>query len=264
MAESRIDDRIRALYREPPEGFIAARDALVEELKSGGRGDEAARVKALRKPTVPAWAIDQLVDRDSGAIQELLDTGAEVRAAQQATMSSSKNADRLREASAARRGAVAKLVRGGAEVLTESGRSPDPHLEEIRATLESASIDAELGERVRAGTLDRPVGAAAGFGDVFGLHAVEGEAESEQGGAAEPDTRGNEPSRAEVARLRRDAQAAARAARRAREAADRLAGQMEATQVRMQELAEKHALAETEALEAELQAKRAAEAAGDG
>lgn len=264
MAEPRIDDRLRALYREPPEGFIAARDALVKELKTAGRTDEAAHVKALRKPTMPAWAIDQLAARDPRAIQELLDAGAEVRAAQQATMSSPKNADRLRQASAARRQVLAKLVRGAAEALAESGRSPDTHLEEIRATLESASVDADLGERVRAGTLDRPARDTAGFGDVVGLHAVVN-AEVPRAGAAErPSAKGDETSKPEKARLQRDAEAAARTARRARETADRLAGQIEATQARLQELAEKHAFAESQALEAELQAKRTAEAADAG
>jgi hypothetical protein len=257
-----MDERLRTLYREPPESFISARDALVKELKTAGRADEATHVKALRKPTVPAWAIDQLADREPGAIQELLDAGAEVRAAQQATMSSAKNADRLREATVARRQLLGKLVRAAAEALTESGRSPDTHVDEIRATLESASVDPQLGERVRAGTLDRPASHAAGFGDVLGLHAVAGEAEVTAAGAAErPSAKGDESSTRGKARLQRDAEAAARTARRARETADRLAGQVDATKARLQELAEKHALAESEALEAELTAKRTAEAA---
>lgn len=265
MTEPRIDDRLRALYRDPPEGFIAARDALVKELKAEGRTDDAAQVKALRRPTVPAWAIDQLADRDPGAIQELFDAGAEVRAAQQATMSSSTNANRLREASEARRQVVAKLVRGAAEILTGSARSPDAHLDEIRATLESASVDPELGDQVRTGTLDRPAGHTAGFGDLVGLHSVADEAEVPRAGAVErPSARGDETSEGEKARLRRDAEAAARTARRARKTADRLAGQVEATQARLQELAEKHAVAEAQALEAELQAKRIAEAANAG
>jgi hypothetical protein len=265
MDELRIEDRVRALYREPPEGFIAARDALVKELKTAGRIEEAAHVKAQRKPTMPAWAIDQLADRDPRAIEGLLDAGTEVRAAQQATMTSSNNADRLREASAARRQVLAKLARAAAEVLAESGRSPDTHMDEIRATLDSASIAPELGERLRTGTLDRPAGYTAGFGDVFGLQAVPGGSEVPTAGTAEESSaKGDETSKREMARLRRDAETAARAARRAREAADRLAGQVEATQRRLQELAEKHALAESQALEAELQAKRTAEAAEAG
>jgi hypothetical protein len=257
-----MDERLRTLYREPPESFIAARDALVKELKTAGRTDEATQAKALRKPTVPAWAIDQLADREPGAIQELLDAGAEVRAAQQATMSSPKNADRLREATVARRHVLATLVRAAAEALTESGRSPDTHVDEIRATLESASVDPQLGERVRTGTLDRPASHPAGFGDVFGLHSVADEAEVAQAGAAErPSAKGDEAFKREKARLQREAEAAARTAHRARETADRLAGQIEATQARLQELAEKHAIAESQALEAELKAKRSAEAA---
>jgi hypothetical protein len=261
MAEVSFDDRLRALYREPPEGFIAARDALVKELKSAGRADEAARAKALRKPTVSAWAVDQVSHRDPAAVQELLDAGAEVRAAQQATMSSPANADRLREAGAARRRVVMTLVNRAADVLTESGRSPVAHVEEIRATLESASVDAELGERVRAGSIDRPVHAPATFGDVFGLHAVAGEVDDPATERAEGRPKADEASGRERARLRRDAATAARTARRARETADRLASEVESMRARLEELTERHAAAESQALEAELLARRAAEAA---
>jgi hypothetical protein len=253
------DDRIRALYGEPPEGFIAARDALVRELKEAERTEDAATVKALRKPTVPAWALNQLAEREGKGLQELLDAGAEVRAAQQAAMSSGASADRLREATAARRQVVARLADAAAKALRDAGRSADTHLEEIRATLEAASVDAELGERLRAGTVERASREAGGFGDVFGLQLVPEDEEEAPVAGKGPRSKAA-PSKAETGKLRRDAAAAERKARQTRERADRLSDQVRTTTARLEELTGKHAEAETAALQAELEARRAKQA----
>ena len=165
------DDDIGALYRESPEAFIAARDALVKRLRDEDRGEEAALVKALRKPTVPAWAVDQLAGLDPDGLEELLAAGATLRRAQREALSGG-NADALREATEARRSAVARLTRAAVDALRAAGRSEGPHVDEIAATLEAASIDPEAGERLRAGTLDRPLSAAAGFEDIVGLRSV--------------------------------------------------------------------------------------------
>jgi hypothetical protein len=162
-AETR-DDAIRALYRAPVQEFVAARNALVKALQAAGRTEEAAGVKALRKPAVPAWALDQLAGRDPDGIQALLDAGAEVRSAQQAALSSERHADRLREATTARRRAVDRLSALAAEVLSEAGHGSTSHSADIRTTLEAASVDSDAAERLRTGTLDRPITEVAGFG----------------------------------------------------------------------------------------------------
>jgi hypothetical protein len=244
MAEPLDDPDVLALFREPPERFIAARDALVRARKDAGDPTGAAAIKALRKPTVPAWALDQLADRDPEGVEALLEAGAELRAAQQAALSSTKHAGRLREATTARRAAVAGLLDTTREVFRESGRSPDPHLEDISATLEAASANDEAAARLRSGTFERPMRDASSFGDVFGLHAVpdlEPEPEAPSKGRA-PMPRAAPPvddrSRradleAEANRLRRDRQAAERTARRTRETADRLAAEADAMRARL-------------------------------
>lgn len=50
-----IDDEIDALYALAPDAFIAARNALARRA-----GTRAAEVKALAKPSAPAWAVNQL------------------------------------------------------------------------------------------------------------------------------------------------------------------------------------------------------------
>ncbi len=51
---------IDELYGVPLEDFVAARDELAKELIAAGDGDEAKRVKSLRKPTVTAWTLNRL------------------------------------------------------------------------------------------------------------------------------------------------------------------------------------------------------------
>jgi hypothetical protein len=253
-----VDDDIRALYRAPVQGFVAARNALVKALVDAGRPEEAARVKALRKPAVPAWALDQLADRDPDGVQALFEAGSEVKAAQQAALSSDRHADRLREATASRRRAVDRLSALAADVLVQAGHGAASHTADIRATLEAASVDPDAAQRLRAGTFDRPVTDVAGFGEIFGLRSVPDLSDPDSGSAAEAS---EQPvSKGEVARLRRDRDAAARKALAARESANRLADQVGSTEARLEELREKHAVAETRALEAELEAKRTEDA----
>jgi hypothetical protein len=259
------NDEMAALYREPIEGFIAARDALAARLRERGRAEEAAAVKALRKPTVPAWAVDQLAHRDPKGIGRLLDAGAEIRAAQQATLSSARSAERLRRATTERRTVIAGLVSSAGDALRRSGREPAGHTEAIASTLEAASVDPELGERLRAGTLDRQASTTSGFGDLFGLRLAPEPEERDE--PAVPGPRGSKPAKAarggpaptpaQVGRLRRDRDAAAREALRTREAVDALAERVAAAESRLRELEERHREARTRAAQADTAAARA-------
>jgi len=271
------DPDVRALYREPPERFVTARDALVRSRRDAGDAAAAASIKALRKPTVPAWALDQLADRDPHGVEALLEAGAELRAAQRAAVSSTEHAGRLREATTARRAAVAALADLASRTLTDAGRPPGPHLEDVVATLEAASVNDAAAALLRTGTFDRPMRDTVGFGDVFGLQAVpdlvpdnDDEAEAPTAGPAPPATEPEPPSaatrrdraelQAEASRLRRDRQGAERRARKAREAADRLAAEAEAMRARLDVVESKRRDAERAARSAERDAAEAVDA----
>jgi hypothetical protein len=261
-----LPDEANSLFREPPENFVVARDELVAHLRGEGRTEEAAAVKALRRPTAVVWALNQLSVRDPSGVQELRAAGAELRAAQQATLSASgAGADRLRSATAARRAVVARLAGVAGALLEEAGRGSRP--EEVASALEAASVEDETGERLAAGTLEALPAPAAGFGDVFGLTAVPGGAgEDEEDGPA--GRSGRRPSggssdddlataEAEVARVRRDSDAATRRAKKARETAQRLASRVEGMRERLIAAEAVHAEADANARGAELDAARA-------
>ena len=49
------------LYGLPLERFTEERNALAKRLREEGQRDEAATVSKLRKPSVAAWAVNQIV-----------------------------------------------------------------------------------------------------------------------------------------------------------------------------------------------------------
>lgn len=264
MSDRSIPDEARGLFREPPEAFVPSRNALERRLRDEGRAEDAAAVKALRKPTVVAWALNQLAERDPEGVRALIEAGAEVRAAQQAALSSKRGATaRLREATNARRAAVATLAAAAAEALSGEGRGAHAHSEAIAQALEAASVDPAAGESLVAGTFERPPAGPAGFGGVFGLSSIEGGGETEisttgrrtRGRGAR--SAGVAELRAEVSRLRRDRDAAVRRAGKSRAAADGFAHELDGMRRRLEVVERKHGDAAAAAGEAELEAARA-------
>lgn len=249
---------VRGLFRQPPESFVAARDVLVKRLRTEGREDEARAVKALRKPTVPAWALDQLADRDPSGIETLLDTGAQVRAAQQAALTA-RDPERLRVATAVRRAAVTALADAAAAALTEAGRDPAPHRDAVVAALEAAAVDPAAAEDLRNGTFERPPASAAGFGDLAGLSVLPGGAATEDDAEEESaPSRGRGGAReVDLTQRTRLRDAEVRRARRERATADDLARQLHEAQSHLERLRARHAGAEAKADAAEADARRA-------
>jgi hypothetical protein len=75
-----LEAAITAVYRGPLEDFIGRRDALAKQLRAAQRRDDADTVKALRKPSRMAWALDQVVFEDPDAVEQLAGaiTGAQI------------------------------------------------------------------------------------------------------------------------------------------------------------------------------------------
>ncbi|HXF35959.1 MAG TPA: hypothetical protein VNO17_02120, partial [Actinomycetota bacterium] len=209
MAQGQEVDR---LFELPPEGFVAARDALAAELRGAGDAEAAREVRSLRRPTVAAWAVNRLVRGHPEALAELLEAGEELRRAQRAVLSG-KRAD-LGKAAEHRRRALAELTRRAQDLLAAEGREGEATLRGVRDTLEAASVDEEAGRMVRAGRLSKELPAPAGFGDVAGFRVIPGRGKEE---AARPTRAGRaEARRAGAAERERNA-------RRARKEADEAA-----------------------------------------
>jgi hypothetical protein len=242
------------LFRAAPDRFIAERDELVTRLRAEGRDEDAATVKALRKPTAVVWGLDQLASREPDALAALFEAGRALRAAQQAALGGA-GADELLAATATRRAAVRPLAASTVEILDESGHRGATQRDAIASALEIASVDAAVGTELAAGMLQKlPRGAAdLGLGEgpaLTGLVGGRGEGE-------------DAPPRRDANRLRRERDAAIKSAKTRRASADRLAGQVAELTERLERLTEEHARAESDALEAELESERASRAFDD-
>lgn len=147
-----------------PGGFVAARDDLARRLRSTGRRDDAAAVKRLRRPTVAAWALNQLSRRVPDDVRRLILLGEELRLVQQEVLAGGDR-DRLRAATRARRSAVAGLADAALGLLAEEGRAgAEAHRDEVMATLEAASLEAGAGAALLQGRLASGLAPSAGFG----------------------------------------------------------------------------------------------------
>lgn len=160
------DGRIDALFAVPAEEFVAARDALVKELKAAGDKDTAADVKALRRPTVAAWAVNQVARTSKKDVAELLRVGDRLRDAHEALLAGEGDAA-VREVTAERRRLVAQLTKQAAALLGAGGQA---QVEAITHTFDAAVADPDAGLAVRSGRLSKELEAPSGFGGglVFG------------------------------------------------------------------------------------------------
>jgi hypothetical protein len=157
-----IDAVVRRLYEAPPDGFVAARAAAIEDARRAGDRDAAKRLAALKKPTVAAWVVNLVALRRPELIEELVALATALRAAQREL-----RGDQLRELSTQRRQFVSSLVEAARRLAVEesgpaAGKLP---LGDVEATFTAALADPEIAVQVRSGRLIRAV-SYAGFGEV--------------------------------------------------------------------------------------------------
>ena len=127
---------VDTLFQAPLSEFTAARNALAAELKKSGNAADATRVKSLPKPSVSAWAANQLYWRHRKEFDQLLRTGDAFRKAQAAQLSG-KQAD-VRGPLQARREALAALARLAVGILRESDHPASPEMmRRVTSTLEA-------------------------------------------------------------------------------------------------------------------------------
>lgn len=280
MSGGDLSDRLRTevgrLTASPPGDFVTERTARVKALRAAGEADLARELAGQRRPTVPAWAADQLAHRHTEDLEALFAAADEVRRAQ-----SAREPDRIavREATGAFTAIVRRLRTLAGERLTELGTSPDSHLDDVEATLLAAATDAGVAADLRAGALLRPA-PSPGFAALASLSSPErGSSPAEPAadgtdGSGSDDTvedgaeRAAERAAAEARRARRDeltaererARAEAEAAVAAAEAARQRAAELRAEATRLEEQA---AGCEDEAERADATAERARRVASE-
>src|SRR5438094_10544964 len=109
------------LYGLPLERFTEERNSLAKALRKEGRRDEAAEVAALRKPSVAAWAVNQLVRTQRRAVAELFAAGDALREAHDQVLAGRGDGTLLRSAVERERTAVDALGVAARGLLTSDG-----------------------------------------------------------------------------------------------------------------------------------------------
>jgi len=221
MAGMDVDD----LYGLPLERFVPERAVLARQLRSEGRRDEAVAVAALRKPSVAAWAVNQLVRTQQQAVDTLFAVGDGLRAAQSDVLAGHGDARALRAGGEQVHGAVDELTGKARGLLSSAGHELSPAtLERVSETLRAAALDDEARGLAGRGRLERELrhaGLGVGAGSVpeprERARAAEQEAlrRQEAGKRARADER---TARREVDRTQRAVSAAAQRRERAAEA----------------------------------------------
>ncbi len=107
-ANAAIEKAIDALYQEPLDAFTAKRNALAAELRKAGDRATSDLVKALAKPSVTAWAVNQVWWTNRDVFQAMLEAGARLKEAHLAW--SSGGSTDVRAAAEERRQAVRAVV----------------------------------------------------------------------------------------------------------------------------------------------------------
>jgi hypothetical protein len=145
---------IDTLYQQSLSEFTEARNTLAKRVKEGQGADAAAAIKALQKPNIPAWVVNQLYWRDRREFEQVLKAGDRLRGAQQERLAGHGDADDLREAIESRQQAIAALVNRAREIMSSAGMAANPDmLQRIGTTIEALSTYGTSDAAPRAGRL---------------------------------------------------------------------------------------------------------------
>ena len=163
MAASRVDEEIARLYQLPLADFTAARNALVKQA-----GARAPEVRALPKPPVAAWAINQLFWDQRDTYDRLVGAAADLRKAHAAVLAG--KAGDVRSAGKSHEEAIEAALRATVAILRDRGQpATDATRQAIATTLRAlpgAEAPGQLSKTLQPGGFEMlaglPVGGRAG------------------------------------------------------------------------------------------------------
>ena len=175
-----------SLFRLPLAEFTAARNALATQLTKSGQKEAAARVRALSKPPVSAWVVNQLYWRERSWFDRLIASGALLRQAQASGFAG--QVANLHEPLKAQRDALNELSRRAVVFLSQEGHGSNPDvLRRVTLDLEGLAACEPLPDGPQPGRLTSDVD-APGFEALAALvpKAAGGPSRGATGGVTQP------------------------------------------------------------------------------
>lgn len=159
MTSRALDREIDRLYQLPLDEFTTARNELAKSA-----GTDAKRIRALAKPPIAAWAVNQLYWKQPDIWNALIAAGENAQRAHRAVLAG-KSGD-VRAAGQVHEDAVDKALRATLKLLEQAGHpAADATKHAIGTTLRALPGDET------AGRFTRPL-QPAGFGLLTGLHVA--------------------------------------------------------------------------------------------
>lgn len=226
-----VDEALDELYGAPLADFVATRKQLAKELD----GDDATALAKLRKPSTPAWVLNQLARHNRREVDLLLDAGHRLRQAQAGVLRGEER-KAFEQARHTEADALQRLLKAAQE-LGASGAA----LTAVNEGLRAAAITEEGRELLALGRFAEPP-KAAGFEAFAGIDVPERAAARPKHDAP----RKSDERREAAAALRelehrlhaaeREAEQAEKQAQKARTTADALAEEVEEAERRLREL----------------------------
>jgi hypothetical protein len=222
MAVPGFEEIADRLYALPPADFTRARNQRADQARRAGDRALAERIRALRRPTVSAHALNLLVRTRRELVEQVLALGRELREAQ-----SRRQGVRFRELSAQRNQLVTATAADARRAAEESGLAlGSAAVAEIEESLRAVLADETAAQLFTAGHLHQALTPGFALPDAIesaprplsaatpAAAATRGQRRTPSGGAAKS------AAKARKARRRAEAEAAAAAAQAARRDAD--------------------------------------------
>ncbi|MGO9975856.1 MAG: hypothetical protein ACLP01_24240 [Solirubrobacteraceae bacterium] len=144
------------LYGLPRQRFVAERSALARVLRGEGRREDAKRVAGLRKPSIAAWAVNQLARTQRAALANLFAIGDELVRLHGELLDGRGDPGALRAVTVRERDAVNQLTEAARGLLSAEGHDLSAGtLARVSETLHAAAREQQARDLVRIGCLER-------------------------------------------------------------------------------------------------------------
>jgi hypothetical protein len=212
--DTALAPQIVALYHGPLEEFVSRRDALIKQLRADKRRDDAAAVKAVRKPSRMAWVLDNVAVEEPASIDHLV-----------SAIAAAQTAADLRAALETVREAVRAVAAVGARFAVRMGNPIEPNA--IALAIHAIIGDASAFADLRAGRLvDVPEGGGLDLLSAFTPRAPAVDATSPEISRPAPEPPREDPRIALAAAARADLDRAEQSLRVARAELERATAEL--------------------------------------